>query len=430
MNLWASTYSWYFGAVVLALASVAILYFWWRGDPARGRRRCPRCWYDMHATPGLTCSECGRVAATEAALLRPRRRRWLVALGVLMAVGCASCAATPWARRNHWTDVAPLPILVWHISTSRYDPDLRHCISTLNTRVRRAQIQTWGSFRDPEPGEPTPALSARSRRALAQRGLELFEGATSSEQDSAGTTLLLLAGPEAEVAVPALIARLEGPPPLYGYSPPALASLISRIGPGAAPARAALAAKLRTVHEVYRLPFYAALGAIGPAARDQVPSLLEGLPDLPEPERIAAVRAIARIHPEDAEPSLITMLDADSANLRNVAIELLRAQPASLQHALSPFDQQLRSPDAAARARALLTIRAIGPAAAPATTGVVELLTDDDPVIRHAASLALEAIGPRAADALPALTRVTDADPEPAVRKAAAAAQRAIASQR
>lgn len=29
-------------------------------DRSRGRRRCPRCWYDMAGVPGLQCPECGR----------------------------------------------------------------------------------------------------------------------------------------------------------------------------------------------------------------------------------------------------------------------------------------------------------------------------------------------------------------------------------
>ena len=30
------------------------------GDRARGRRRCPRCWYDMSGATLLKCPECGR----------------------------------------------------------------------------------------------------------------------------------------------------------------------------------------------------------------------------------------------------------------------------------------------------------------------------------------------------------------------------------
>ncbi len=70
---------WLMGAVVacggLVLTGWAL--FW---DRARGRRRCPKCWYDLAATPagaaGTTCPECGRTARSERELARTRRRNW------------------------------------------------------------------------------------------------------------------------------------------------------------------------------------------------------------------------------------------------------------------------------------------------------------------------------------------------------------------
>ena len=46
-------------------------------DRSRGRRRCPRCWYDMSRTEGRRCPECGREARREKRLFRTRRR-WKV----------------------------------------------------------------------------------------------------------------------------------------------------------------------------------------------------------------------------------------------------------------------------------------------------------------------------------------------------------------
>lgn len=54
-------------------------------DRARGRRRCPGCWYDMAdlADAGrLVCPECGRDAGSPRALLRTRPNRGLVALAL------------------------------------------------------------------------------------------------------------------------------------------------------------------------------------------------------------------------------------------------------------------------------------------------------------------------------------------------------------
>ena len=54
-------------------------------DRSRGRRRCPRCWYDMAGVPELTCPECGKRFAAERLLKKTRRHR-RQALGALVLV--------------------------------------------------------------------------------------------------------------------------------------------------------------------------------------------------------------------------------------------------------------------------------------------------------------------------------------------------------
>lgn len=62
------------GAVVVLLSMIIMA--WWAlfADRSRGRRRCPRCWYDMRYSPGMSCSECGFTATDERQLHRTRRR--------------------------------------------------------------------------------------------------------------------------------------------------------------------------------------------------------------------------------------------------------------------------------------------------------------------------------------------------------------------
>ncbi len=80
--------AWLFTAAawMLVLAGVFIAWrFGWR-DPGKGTRRCPKCGYDMTATSGLRCSECGHEAASEKRLRRRRiRRRWIV-IGAMVAL--------------------------------------------------------------------------------------------------------------------------------------------------------------------------------------------------------------------------------------------------------------------------------------------------------------------------------------------------------
>ncbi|MBC7834593.1 MAG: hypothetical protein H7Y88_05770 [Phycisphaerales bacterium] len=66
-------------------------------DRARGRRRCPRCWYDMAGLTGLTCPECGKTVQRERALHRSRRSPRLM-LAALLLLGVA---VTPVAYQAH-----------------------------------------------------------------------------------------------------------------------------------------------------------------------------------------------------------------------------------------------------------------------------------------------------------------------------------------
>lgn len=106
----------------LASASMLLWALW--GSPPRGRKRCPRCWYEMDGcVPGgkLICPECGHDAVQVRNLLR-RRRRTGLALAVAPLVPLS--LALPWAvigvRRGPLAAV-PGPVLVlgmWRLPDS------------------------------------------------------------------------------------------------------------------------------------------------------------------------------------------------------------------------------------------------------------------------------------------------------------------------
>ncbi|MBL4592169.1 MAG: hypothetical protein JKY96_09455 [Phycisphaerales bacterium] len=56
------------------------------GDRARGRARCPKCWYDMSGATGLQCPECGRTAKDETKFTKARRPRWAFAVALVLVV--------------------------------------------------------------------------------------------------------------------------------------------------------------------------------------------------------------------------------------------------------------------------------------------------------------------------------------------------------
>ena len=80
---------------------------------SRGRRRCPRCWYDLSATRGLRCSECGYVARNEKRLFQTKRRwRWAL-LGLLVLACGSSAAVTPKVKRDGWLSLVPTTALIF-----------------------------------------------------------------------------------------------------------------------------------------------------------------------------------------------------------------------------------------------------------------------------------------------------------------------------
>lgn len=75
----------YIPAALLAALGLFGLYCSLFKSRAKGRLRCPKCWYDMAGTtPPATCPECGRTAATTADLQRTRRHWWYALAALLL----------------------------------------------------------------------------------------------------------------------------------------------------------------------------------------------------------------------------------------------------------------------------------------------------------------------------------------------------------
>jgi len=148
------------GAITaIALGAVgALLALLW--DTARrwhAPRRCPRCWYAMDGTPGLTCPECGRAARTERALHR-HRRRWRVAvLGVLVILAGGATLASRFVTS---TMVAPL-LPEWALVRITTDPRPYAEKSRWNpTPPSPYQVELWNRYR-------AGRLSLAARRTIA-----------------------------------------------------------------------------------------------------------------------------------------------------------------------------------------------------------------------------------------------------------------------
>ncbi len=88
------------------LACLAVTWWGLFGDRARGRRRCPKCWYDLSGTVGLTCPECGRTARRERSLHRTRRRP-LFAIAAALAAALGASWAIEQAQLSGWMSFVP-----------------------------------------------------------------------------------------------------------------------------------------------------------------------------------------------------------------------------------------------------------------------------------------------------------------------------------
>jgi hypothetical protein len=119
------------------------------------RRRCPHCWYDMAATPGLQCPECGRTSSTERRLHRARRRWFSAAIGALaLGVGAAGLFNASIAHLD-WVPLTPSWLLIRLVD----DPgDIDTALS--EARYSRAQYSM------PMPARPIPPWRERVKSAI------------------------------------------------------------------------------------------------------------------------------------------------------------------------------------------------------------------------------------------------------------------------
>lgn len=122
---------------------------WWF-DSARGRRRCPKCWYDLSPATGRLCTECGHEAPNERSLYRTRRKHGLLWISLLVALatyltikahatiqyGVFSLVPTTLlvATFEHWPD----PLVQREVSNgTQANP------ASLGNRISRGEVFDW-----------------------------------------------------------------------------------------------------------------------------------------------------------------------------------------------------------------------------------------------------------------------------------------------
>lgn len=111
--------------------------FW---DRSRGRKRCPKCWYNMSGTPSLVCSECGHEAISEKKQLKTRRR-WRVLI-VCIVVFATGLGAIGYGLTNAgWREFVPTTVLVFLMPDLQKDnPKL---YDQLRKRMNKDSLWDW-----------------------------------------------------------------------------------------------------------------------------------------------------------------------------------------------------------------------------------------------------------------------------------------------
>lgn len=130
--------AWYACGGTLLATAVGLLGWALLWDRARGRARCPGCWYSMEGAAGTEvaerprCPECGRIAHFESSLFRTRRRwRW-AGLGLLTLYAGVQLALVPTPGREGWWRFAPtFALAIGADYAERSDPLTAHLAQRL-----------------------------------------------------------------------------------------------------------------------------------------------------------------------------------------------------------------------------------------------------------------------------------------------------------
>jgi hypothetical protein len=179
-------------AGILGVLSLWLFYRGLFADRSRGRKRCPKCFYDLSAAPSNTCPECGRVIKKPRHYHKTRRYRRRTALALFCGLLAGSAGFFPHLRAVGWTTYLPNTALIWLLRTvdSETEPlwvefQRRHIIRIkqgITARRRGEPAYVAGSALDRTPARDSSARWFELMRDLAQA--RAFPGSNVFSADS------------------------------------------------------------------------------------------------------------------------------------------------------------------------------------------------------------------------------------------------------
>jgi HEAT repeat protein len=390
---------WALGTLV-GLAGLALLAWSLFADRPRGRRRCPKCWYDLSGSPQLTCSECGHVAGRARALRRTRRRwRWAIAALLLAGVGYG-IAVTPRCRGHGWRGSVPTTLLL--VAQPWLDD---HLAGSLEVRVMTRKSWMW-------------------QRAWYARSWESTYLEAQGKARGAALHVIGLVGPAAEGCLPTVFAAARDQDPFIRSTAAYAMGLILSDSEASLPVLVNL---LRDEDGAVRGNAAWALWTFSREfrgqAEDAVPALTESLNDESEWVRLHSAVALGWIT-GDARHAVSETLRALASSTPDLGIygtiTLGELDPA-LEGIVPTLCKAAAHPDARVRRAAAWKLARAGALAADAVPMLIEMLKDRQNDLHVEAANALGQIGPAASQAIAELQEL-QADPEPEANQAAAKA--------
>ena len=149
------------GAGLLGLVAAGLSGWALFADRSRGRRRCPRCWFDMTGL-GMRCPECGREAKSEKRFFRTRRRWRVVAFAAVPLLAGTATALHVRATQttNGWWANVPTTALIYIVD----DQSSAKALGELASRVyeRGEPIASQWQFSAPTIVSGQPLLAEGS----------------------------------------------------------------------------------------------------------------------------------------------------------------------------------------------------------------------------------------------------------------------------
>jgi hypothetical protein len=443
-------------AAGVGVFSLAALAWAFRGASSRGRRRCPRCDYDM-AGGGLLCPECGHEAGHTSALYRRRRKpriAVLAALGLLLAAGLQG---VPRVREGGWRAAIPATVIIsflpWMPDTVLFEDGPNTDEDwTLRGRLGRYQLWEWQA-RWAESRAMGVAMRTRSVRTLS-RALHTLEyadpqgpwvgpaidhaAAALVSSDSRARALgadclglLLSVGVDGHEIATLVQKHLDGLIALVNNanSTPAEADIAAGIlavcGDAARPAADRLLELMGTSAGLRRYHYSNVLGALARASPEIKARVIRAIDDMDLRVAEGAMRALVMNNACDAAVAgklLATVGDPDDGRALAAARQLCHARWDAA--VVLPLVLEQASSSRLQRAGFIDRVSFYEEEALRFVPQLIRLLEDDDPAVRSAAIETLDSLSrstsfdlDRSA-AYPILVRLVR-DPDPAVSRTA-----------